>query len=97
MSREPQPHADIETHDGEWHGETWVFNLRTPRARKRYSCDACCEDIEKGLRHVSYVTSGVEAPGLETWRLHGECYLSDLSMFTGEKRPVWRWVGQEMS
>jgi hypothetical protein len=48
--------------------------------------------IEKGQRHVMYVTANQEGPGMETWRLHGECYLSKQSMFDGEfKRPDWRW------
>lgn len=83
---------EIEPHDGRWLGETWVFHLRTPRARKRYGCDCCGEAIERGSRHVKYVTTNVEGPGFDTWRLHGECYLSDQPMFHGD-RPDWRWDG----
>jgi hypothetical protein len=89
----PDPYADIEPSNGHWAGDTWVFHLRTPKARKPYDCHACDERIEKGLLHVKYVTTNLEGPGFETWRLHGECYLSPGSLLNCEKRPDWRWVG----
>ena len=84
---------DIAPHDGAWRGETWQFHLRTPRARKRYDCDACGEPIEIGARHVKFVTANVEGPGMETWRVHGECYLEPgMTLFNDEARPGWRWA-----
>jgi hypothetical protein len=85
----------IESHDGRWNAETWIFHLRTPCARKTYECNGCGEIIKVGQRHVKYVTANVEGPGMETWRCHGECYLSDIPMFIGD-RPSWRWEGPGM-
>ena len=85
-------HIDIAPDNGRWLGETWVFRLRTPRARRRYVCDSCAEEIPKGTRHVMYVTTNQEGPGWEAWRLHGECYLEEArSWCNAEKRPAWRW------
>ncbi len=90
MTRPDLSAVDIDHHDGRWCSEHWVFHLRTPRARKPYTCNACCELIETGLRHVKYVTANLEGPGMETWRIHGECYIGNIAMFYGE-RPTWRW------
>lgn len=84
----------IEHHSGEWRGELWMFSLSTPKARRDYWCHGCGEKIERGARHVSFVTAGQEGPGMERWRLHGECYLSGDAMFD-VTRPAWRWVGPE--
>jgi hypothetical protein len=81
---------DINPRNSFWKGETFVFELRTPKARKDYSCDGCGELIPKGKRHAMFTTTNVEGPGFEHWRLHGECYLSNEPMFYG-KRPDWRW------
>jgi hypothetical protein len=93
--RRPAPevrYITIEPDDGRWFGETWVFRLRTPRARRRYVCASCDEEIPKGTCHVMYVTRDQEGPGWETWRLHGECYLEKgRSRCNSEKRPDWRW------
>lgn len=84
----------IEPHDGKWVAEHWCFHLRTPRARKPHACHGCGEPIEKGSRHVCYVTTGIEGPGMETWHLHGECYLEDGPMFDSD-RPEWRWCPRD--
>ena len=81
----------IEERDGQWKGETYVFRLRLPRARKDYDCVFCNEPIPKGLRYAMFVTTNIEGPGWETWRLHGECYLSNGSMFDNDGRPKERW------
>jgi hypothetical protein len=88
-------YEDIPDHDGRWTGETYIFHRRTPKARRRYLCDACDEPIEKGQRHVKYVTANVEGPGMETWRIHGECYLEGITMFGHDPRPAWRWQGDQ--
>jgi hypothetical protein len=80
---------------GQWRGEVWVFHQHTPRARKRHTCDACLEAIEPSTRYVTFVTKGVEGPGWETWRVHGECYLEGISMFGHNPRPAWRWQGDQ--
>jgi len=41
---------------------------------------------------VKYVTANLEGPGMETWRIHGECYIECVVMFYAD-RPAWRWVG----
>lgn len=85
----------IEPHNGRWAGEKWVFHLRTPKARKRYFCDACGQTINKGERYVNYVTANLEGPGMETWHVHGECYEENTPMFSGI-RPDWRfWWPQD--
>ena len=90
MSRE---HEEVQVFTrGRAHGEVFVFSQATPRARKDYHCDGCNEQIPRGSRYVSYVTKGEEGPGMERWRLHGECFLEDIEMFTGD-RPGWRWKG----
>lgn len=81
----------IEDHDGMWAGENWIFHRKIRKARKRHECHACDEAIEKGTHYVEYVTAGLEGPGMETWRVHGECFIENLSMMVGEKRPAWRW------
>jgi hypothetical protein len=78
-------YGGVEEHDGTWRGEVWHFSLRLPRARRAYDCHGCGEPIEQGLRHVTFVTAGVEGPGMERWRLHIECYLSNQPMFDGER------------
>lgn len=74
-------------------GETTVFRVRAPKARKSHDCAVCGESIEKGMRYVIFVTRDVEGPGWEIWKLHGECYLSGQPMFEGV-RPDWRWDGE---
>ena len=86
----------IRSHRGEWRGETYQFYLTTPRGRRDYICNYCGEGIDKGVRHVVMVTVGLEGPGMETWRLHGECYLAPGSMFDNSGRPDWRWLGPEV-
>jgi len=75
---------------GEWRGETYIFHLSTPKARKDHVCHCCSEQIARGERYVRYTTKGQEGPGLEEWTIHGECYEEDIPMFVG-KRPSWRW------
>lgn len=83
---------EILPHDGAWRGETYQFRLRLPKGRKDYVCHACDELIPKGTVHVAIITVNVEGPGMETWRIHGECYLEPgMSLLNGERRPEWRW------
>ena len=86
-----QKMAGIREHDGKWAGETYIFALCLPRARKDYECNFCGEPIPKGTRHVMYTTTNIEGPGFEHWRLHGECYLSGEAMFDNAGRPELRW------
>jgi hypothetical protein len=83
--------AGIKEHDGKWLGETYIFALRIPHARKDHLCAFCNEMIPKGMQHVVYTTTNVEGPGFEHWRLHGECYLSGEDMFSNSGRPILRW------
>lgn len=80
----------ISEHNGEWRGEAYHLSLRLPVARKAHTCDACDQPIPKGQRYVCMTTRDVEGPGLESWKVHGECYLEDGPMFD-TKRPDWRW------
>jgi hypothetical protein len=89
----PRQYEDITDHNGKWLLGTWQFNRRTPKARKAYCCDRCGQEIAKGTRHVKFVTAGLEGPGMETWRLHGECYLDEGGAMFDGVRPDWRWEG----
>src|SRR5206468_1290614 len=93
--RTPREINGIREHGGRWNQETWIFHLSLPRAGRRHLCDYCGQRIEKGQLHVSYVTTGVEGPGMETWRLHGECYLANGAMFYKDGRPGWRWPDEQ--
>jgi len=89
--RRPENIDGVRTFErGEWRGETYVWHVRVQRARKVHECNACNEKIEKGERYVAFTTRNLNAPGWETWKVHGECYLDNVAMFHG-KRPSWRW------
>jgi hypothetical protein len=93
---DPQVRDDeIREHDGSWAAESWIFHRKIRKARKQYDCACCSEPIEKGTHYVEYVTAGQEGLGMETWRLHGECYIEGLSMLNAEPRPPWRWKPSE--